>query len=1246
MKILAIRGKNLASLAGEFEIDFQQQPLASAGLFAISGPTGAGKSTLLDTLCLALCDKTPRLQQAGSKGVQLRDVGDETLAPHDARNLLRRGCAEAYAEVDFVGNDRRHYRSRWSVRRARGRIDGKLQATEMELTLIEDQQRLGGKKTEVQEAVNQRLGLNFDQFTRAVLLAQNEFSVFLKAPDDERAGLLETLTGTDEYSRISIRAFDRAKLERQKLDELAARLTQQQPLAQAARQVLEDQKQSLEQNLSDAAQQKSTIDAHIQWHQRYQTLQAAEGEALALLEKSQAENQQAQVRRDYLAIVETVQEARPLLTERDKLASECQQSRLKMEQTEAALIEAQGEEQAAQTRQQQALQLLDQAEQQRLQAAADIAQTRALDVEINTLKPTHQQHRQALSIHRQRQQLLETELAEKQKAQHLATDSLAKIQDWLQQHAEQEQLSTQWPRWESLFAQAKTALIQLDDATSHQAIAEQTLQRCMNALQTAQAQQETIADAITKANKQYQQTVAAAGEFDAEALTNANSRHQQRLEQLRQADSLWQTLCRLQTDQRQHNQKLQRLTRQKQDQLALLATARQALPALVAGHQQAVKMLDLLRLTCSDSVEKLRANLQADSECPVCGSTHHPFAIGSHPFREQLATLEQEVAACLAQRQQAEQQENRAMLEIEHLGKQFADLQILLDSLDSEIRQQQASWQSLAVAIELGQCEASAVSTWLKEQLQHTETQQSAITQSLKAMTAANNLRDQARQTLDSVIAQQTGAQKRLETASSECREAEIRLGAASEKCQSLQAMLEQQQQELDAAFSQSDWRQTWRSAPDDYRQRCQQQASHWRDQQTQRQQLQSQLAILAAEIAGLLEQQQQSATNTGAAQTAFSAIDQTLSRKQQQRATLFAGRAVSEIEAELENSLTGAKKHLQATTTGMQQRAKLTGTCREAQAQALALLDKQQSLLADSEQGLSAWLDRINQSGHAEHPLDMPRLRRLLQYDNIWLTGERHALDTLKEALSRAQTILNERCRQCEQHLQLHSSLASQEELLQQLTELQAQISDLQHQHTELVLQLRSDDDRLKMSRDLLAAIGAQTQVAEIWGKLNLLIGSADGKKFRNIAQQLTLDILLGYANRHLKDLSRRYRLERVKDSLALQVVDQDMGDEIRSVHSLSGGESFLLSLALALGLASLSSNRIKVESLFIDEGFGSLDADTLRVAMETLDSLQALGRKVGVISHVQEMTERIGTRIQVGRIGGGLSKVMVCGV
>ena len=165
----------------------------------------------------------------------------------------------------------------------------------------------------------------------------------------------------------------------------------------------------------------------------------------------------------------------------------------------------------------------------------------------------------------------------------------------------------------------------------------------------------------------------------------------------------------------------------------------------------------------------------------------------------------------------------------------------------------------------------------------------------------------------------------------------------------------------------------------------------------------------------------------------------------------------------------------------------------------------------------------------------------------------------------------------------------------------------------------------------------------SERWAKLNELAGSADGAKFRRIAQGYTLDILLNYANVQLRELTRRYRLERVPDTLALQVIDRDMCDEVRTVHSLSGGESFLVSLALALGLSSLSSNRMRVESLFIDEGFGSLDADTLRVAMDALESLRTQGRKIGVISHVQEMTERIPVRVQVSREGTGKSIVRI---
>ena len=162
---------------------------------------------------------------------------------------------------------------------------------------------------------------------------------------------------------------------------------------------------------------------------------------------------------------------------------------------------------------------------------------------------------------------------------------------------------------------------------------------------------------------------------------------------------------------------------------------------------------------------------------------------------------------------------------------------------------------------------------------------------------------------------------------------------------------------------------------------------------------------------------------------------------------------------------------------------------------------------------------------------------------------------------------------------------------------------------------------------------------------KLNKLIGSADGAKFKVIAQSYTLNLLLLHANKHLSYLSKRYKLQQVPDTLALQVIDCDMCDEIRTVYSLSGGESFLISLALALGLSSLSSNNLKVESLFIDEGFGSLDAESLRTAMEALEQLQMQGRKIGVISHVQEMSERISVQVQVHKKVNGKSVLTVVG-
>ncbi|GAL08573.1 exonuclease SbcC [Photobacterium aphoticum] len=223
MKILALRGENLASLQSLFEIDFAGGRLGDAGLFAITGKTGAGKSTLLDAICLALFDRIPRLQSNKKNDAEVgREDDAGRIKANDVRSILSRGKGEGFAEVDFVANDGSHWRAHWHVRRARGRAEGKIQAAEQWLENIETGQRFAGKKQELQAEIEKLIGLSFDQFRRAVMLPQGEFAAFLKAGADERAALLERMTGGEIYGRLSIAAHERAKDEKLKLTQLQA----------------------------------------------------------------------------------------------------------------------------------------------------------------------------------------------------------------------------------------------------------------------------------------------------------------------------------------------------------------------------------------------------------------------------------------------------------------------------------------------------------------------------------------------------------------------------------------------------------------------------------------------------------------------------------------------------------------------------------------------------------------------------------------------------------------------------------------------------------------------------------------------------------------------------------------------------------------------------------------------------------------------------------------------------------------
>lgn len=191
---------------------------------------------------------------------------------------------------------------------------------------------------------------------------------------------------------------------------------------------------------------------------------------------------------------------------------------------------------------------------------------------------------------------------------------------------------------------------------------------------------------------------------------------------------------------------------------------------------------------------------------------------------------------------------------------------------------------------------------------------------------------------------------------------------------------------------------------------------------------------------------------------------------------------------------------------------------------------------------------------------------------------------------------------------------------------------ADVRETLGNLVYELRGDDEARNKSKDYLRTIAAKQLIVDQWSALSGLIGSADGRKFRNYAQGITFDIMIAYANQALMKMNDRYLLKRKdKDGLELEVQDNYQAGVIRSTKNLSGGESFIVSLALALGLSKMASQNVQVESLFLDEGFGTLDEDALENALKTLSGLHQQGKLIGVISHVQELKDRIGTQIIV---------------
>lgn len=1211
MKILAIRLKNLASLGGPFEIDFTAEPLASAGLFAITGPTGAGKSTLLDALCLALFGAVPRL---GDTGQAKMPDADTDISIGDPRTLIRRGTGGGYAEVDFVGVSGRRYRARWEANRARDKASGKLQNSRQSLIDLDSDQLLASQKTEYKTQLELALGLNFEQFTRAVLLAQSEFSAFLKANDNERSELLEKLTDTALYTQLGRRAFDKAKDARDAHKQLQDQATGVVPLAPEARAELDQELAEAQQQLKTQQAQLKQLELQHTWLKELREWQERQLSAVEQWQHAQQHWDSQGPQRQDLSRLEQLAPQRHHFLRQAELGT--------LLTPIAAQIQQHLEQQVAlHTRQ-------DQAQQQQVAAQAALAE--ALKNQADAAPLLRQAVEEQNTLAHVTRELAKR--SEEKKQQQSACDEgqalLKGLQDTQTQAAERlHRLATE--------LEHSVALAPLSEAWNAYRDRLQQLMLIGNRLNKGEAELPQLEQRASTAAEQFTQQREALDLLYQEAGAEPHAVAEQiqllasLLQDNRKQQRAFEDLARLWDSQQQLDQQTGALTQkladaaQRREQLnqsglqtkAELSVAEQTLTVTK-------QLLERQRLARSASVEELREQLQDDQPCPVCGSHEHPYhqpeallhSLGRHDENEE-ATAQKAV-------DELKEKLNELRGEV---GGLIAEQKEFLRQQEQLAIQQQGLAQSLeahSLSASLFNQDAAKRSGWLAQQLaQLTQ----SLTQDEQRQSALLNLQQNAGRLQQQLQAAQEASQQARQLLVDQQRElakdrerldAELATFANLLPAQTLEGL----RSAPAATFMQLDQQVSQRL----------EQLGHQRDelaeqqerqqaiekQQTHQQHRQQQLDALTLQASELATQQQ-------VVQEKLSALlgDHPSAEHWQQQ--------LEQAVAQSRQSETDANQELHTVHTALVQLA----------ADLKAQQDRQHALQAEQQ----ALETRINE-WRALHPdLDNQGLSRLLAFDEGQVAQLRQDLNSSEKAVEQAKVLLQEREQRLAEHQALHNGNLDADQLDHSLAALNQQLAEGEKHCAELRARQTEDQRRQDANQALAEQIAKAYEERQRWARLNALIGSATGDTFRKIAQAYNLDLLVHHANVQLRQLVRRYRLKRGGSMLGLLVMDTEMGDELRSVHSLSGGETFLVSLALALGLASMASSTLKIESLFIDEGFGSLDPESLQLAMDALDGLQAQGRKVAVISHVQEMHERIPVQIQVKRQGNGLSTLEV---
>ena len=1140
-------------LSGPFEVDFERPPLSDAGLFAITGPTGAGKSTILDVLCLALFGDTPRTKGGGNLPVPVTGDGadTETITAKDARNLLRRGAVDGRAEADFLGIDGRRYRARWEVRRARSRPDGALQPEKRSLWKIDDgnEEGIASGTRDVNQAVAKALGLSFEQFRKAVLLAQGEFAAFLKADDTARAELLERITGADVYTRLSKRAYEKWSDFSRTLTGLDAAIDGLVPLPEGERQRLEAEQELLRTEI-----------------------QGVEARLRSLAEAKRRSDGASEVARE-LGEARIRLEGRAGDLSRETRSRDDEAARLAAAQTES-----------------------DAARRAREERQPEIDRALVFDDRIGAKEA------EASRLEEERKRS-EAALDEAVRADAALADQLSRAREteseaaaWIEAHAEAASLVAQWERCRRDLRQlADTAhtvngvRLELEGAIRREASA-------AGLAMEASERRDAAARGLVEAERKVAGAEEAAAAFDRTALALEEKALSGEIEVLGTLEALAAQLASAASRIERARETAER------DQAAAAALDGEA--ERKAGRaredEEALERLEAERneAAATRDLAGLRPELREGHACPLCGSPSHPWAEAGSVPADRTAELDSAVASARRRLADARSEETRLRAEAnasrQRSAEQASAAERAAEERDDARRRWREAGSGLPAADALrepptdsaGLCEARVTGSErlvrCRARRDGVRSEQSRALQAEAESARARNARDAAAQEHARAVSTSEEAAGALASAREEQTGRNARLGELERTRQALAAEL------AGLAGDDGTARALLESDPGAVEAQWGRVVEEYLGHETRRKASAMEATELGLRQAGSRSNLESASRAAEEARGRAKRSAEELRRVREERGSVLEGRPVDAVLHELDGA---------------------AARCAEALAAAAEAYQLSEARRAGAESAVQAAREELERTASKAAAANAARDESLVA---LGIDAGPAALAALEEAVASAKLSLDEKNATCQDRL------------------------------ARLLLDDRTRDQRREAEQRRRDA----GERGSVWQQLSGLIGSASGNEFRKFAQGITLKTLVASANHHLGDLARRYRLVPAPGTeLGLLVVDGDMGDERRSVESLSGGESFLVSLALALGLTSLSTRSTAIRSLFIDEGFGSLDLDTLRRAMSALDALQAKGRRIGVISHVQGMADEIGVQVKVVPRGGGRSEVKVVG-